>query len=181
MFPMIFPMKILKMFKTLISTNISKKNIDTIIKFLKDNYTTDDIKSYLDSLLKRYKPGNIYNGVRVSNYVINYFLETLEIYPLIKGIIINKKYINDLIPFFDKEIDDFKYDKDTLLVDKDYTKDMINVFKEMNNDINIQYYNNDDIFILATSDNNVIKNMEKSFDGLEIQSIPIHVFDWVYK
>lgn len=170
--------KLMGLLKQMFSTNLPKKNVDVVVKFLTDNYTNDEIKEYVDHALTMYKPGGIYNGIRLSNHSVIYFLETLGTYPLMKGIIINKKYINDLIPFFDREADDFEFDKDTLLVEKDYTDEMLEVFNGLVDDTDIRFHLSDDIFILATFDEEVAKSMEESFKGLEVQSIPVHKFDW---
>ena len=170
--------KLMGLLKQMFSTNLSKKNVDVVVNFLKDNYTNEQIKEYVDHALTMYKPGQIYNGIRLSNHSIVYFLETLGTYPLMKGIIINKKYINDLIPFFDREGDDFEFDPETLLVEKDYTNEMLEVFNGLVDGTDIRFHLDDDIFSLATFDDEVAKSMEESFKGLEVQSIPVHMFEW---
>jgi hypothetical protein len=170
--------KLMGLLKEMFSTNLPKKNVDVVVKFLTDNYTDDEIKEYVDYALTKYKPGVIYNGIRISNHSILYFLEALGTYPLMKGIIINKKYINDLIPFFDRDADDFEFDKDTLLVEKDYTDEMFEVFNGLVDDTDIRLHHDENIFILATFDEEVAKSMEESFKGLEVQSIPVHMFEW---
>ena len=170
--------KLMGLLKQMFSTNLPKKNVDVVVNFLNDNYTTDEIKEYVDHALSNYKPGVIYEGIRISNHSIIYFLESLETYPLMKGIIINKKYINDLIPFFDREADDFEFDPESLLVEKDYTDEMLEVFNGLVNDTDIRFHNDDNIFVLATFDEEVAKSMEDSFKGLEVQSIPVHKFEW---
>ena len=170
--------KLLNMFNNMFQTNLPKENVDVIVKFFTDNFTEDEIKVYVDHALTQYKPGVIYQGIRISNHTIQYILEAFETYPLMKGIIINKKYINDLIPFFDREGDDFEFDKDTLMVEKDYTNEMLEVFNGLVDDTDIRFYNDDDIFALATFDDEVAKTMEESFKGLEVQSIPVHMFEW---
>ena len=170
--------KIMGLFKNMFSTNLSKKNIDSVVSFLKDNYTDDEIKVYVDHALTEYKPGRVYMGVRISNHTIQYFLEELNTYPLMKGIIVNKKYINDLIPFFDRDAEDFEFDQQTLMVEKDYTNEMLEVFNGLVDDTDIRFHNDNDIFILATFDDDVAKKMEESFKDLEVQSIPVHKFEW---
>jgi len=170
--------KLMGLLKQMFSTNLPKKNVDVVVNFLKDNYTDEQIKEYVDHALSMYKPGVIYNGIRISNHSIIYFLEALNTYPLMKGIIINKKYINDLIPFFDREGDDFEFDKDSLLVEKDYTNEMFEVFNGLVDDTDIRLHHDDNIFIMATFDDEIAKSMEESFKDLEVQSIPIHMFDW---
>ena len=170
--------KLMGLLKQMFSTNLPNKNVDVVVNFLNDNYTEDEIKEYVDHALTLYKPGMIYNGIRISNHSVIYFIEKLNTYPLMKGIVINKKYINDLIPFFDREGDDFDFDKDTLMVEKDYTNEMLEVFNGLVEGTDVRFHMDDDIFILATFDDEVAKSMEESFKGLEVQSIPIHMFDW---
>jgi len=173
--------KLLNMFKNMFSTNVPKENVDIIVKFFTDNFTEDETKVYVDHALTQYKPGMVYNGIRISNHTIQYILEGFNTYPLMKGIIINKKYINDLLPFFGKEVDDaeeFEYNKDTLMVEKDYTNQMLEVFNDLVVDTDVRFHNDDDIFVLATFDNDIAKKIKDSFDGLEVQSIPVHMFEW---
>jgi hypothetical protein len=170
--------KLMNMLKNMFTTNLPKKNVESVVSFLKDNYTEDEIKSYMDFVLEKYKPGVVYAGIRISNHTIIYFLEELNIYPLMKGIIINKKYVNDLIPFFDRDGEDFEFDQETLMVEKDYTDEMLEVFNGLVDDTDIRLHHDDNIFILVTFDENVAKSMEESFKGLEVQSIPVHMFDW---
>jgi len=170
--------KLLNMFKNMFSTNLPKDNVDVLVKFFTDNFTEDEIKVYVDHALTQYKPGKIYHGIRISNHTIQYILEAFNTYPLMKGIIINKKYVNDLIPFFDRDAEDFEFDPETLLVEKDYTDEMLEVFNGLVDDTDIRFYSDDDIFILATFSDEVAKKMEESFKGLEVQSIPVHKFDW---
>lgn len=173
--------KLMNMLKNMFTTNLPKKNVEVVINFLRDNYTDSEIKEYVDYILEQYKPGKVYQGIRISNHTIVYFLEGLETYPLMKGIIINKKYINDLLPFFDKDVDDaddFDYNKDSLMVEKDYTDDMLKVFNGLVDDTDIRFHSDDNIFVLATFDDGVAKSMEDSFKGLEVQSLPVHKFEW---
>lgn len=170
--------KLMNMFQQSFSTNLLKENIDVIVKFLTDNFTEDEIKNYADYVLEKYKPGMVYQGIRVSNHSVIYLLEALGTYPFMKGIIINKKYINDLIPFFDKEATDFNFDENTLLVETDYTGDMYEIFEGISIDTDVRFHNDDEIFIIATFDDEVAKNMKESFKGLVVQSIPIHKFDF---
>jgi len=173
--------KLLNMFKDMFQTNLPKENVDTIINFFNDNFTEEETKVYVDHILTQYKPGVIYQGVRISNHTIQYILEGFNTYPLMKGIIINKKYINDLIPFFGKDVEDadeFGFDKDTLMVEKDYTNDMLEVFNGLVVDTDVRFHSDDDIFVLATFDDDIAKKIEESFEGLEVQSIPVHMFEW---
>jgi hypothetical protein len=169
--------KLLNMFKNMFTTNLPKENVDVVVKFFNDNFSEEEIKVYVDHALKQYKPGVVYMGIRVSNHTIINFLEAFNTYPLMKGVIVNKKYINDLLPFFDKDVEDaeeFEYDKDTLMVEKDYTPDMIQIFYDLSTNTDIRYHDDENIFVLATFDDDVAKQMEESFEGLEVQSIPVH-------
>ena len=170
--------KLMNMFINMFTTNLPKKNVDVVISFLKENWNDDEIKVYVDHALNKYKPGVIYQGIRISNHTIINFLEGLNTYPLMKGIIINKKYINDLVPFFDRDAEDFEFDPDTLLVEKDYTNEMLEVFNGLVEGTDIRFHNDDDIFVLATFDDEVAKQMTESFKDLEVQSIPVHKFEW---
>lgn len=170
--------KLMNMLKNMFTTNLPKKNVESVVAFLKDNWTEDGIKEYIDYVIEKYKPGQVYAGVRVSNHTIQYFLEETVVYPLMKGIIINKKYINDLIPFFDRDAEDFEFDQETLMVEKDYTDEMIEVFEGITQDTDVRFHSDDDIFVLGTFSDDVAKQMEESFKGLEVQSLPIHKFNW---
>ena len=170
--------KIMGLFKIMFTTNLPKKNVESVVGFLKEHYTDDEIKVYVDHALKEYKPGRVYMGVRISNHTIQYFLEELNTYPLMKGIIVNKKYINDLIPFFDRDVEDFEFDKDSLMVEKDYTNEMLEVFNGLVVDTDVRFHNDDDIFVLATFDDDVAEKMKESFKDMEVQSIPVHMFEW---
>lgn len=170
--------KLMSLFKENFTSNLPKKNIDVVVSFLNDNFDEEGIKEYIDHALTKYKPGMIYKGIRISNRAIVDFLEAVNIYPLMKGVIINKKYMNDLVPFFAREVEDFEYDKETLMVEKDYTNEMIEVFNDIAVDTDIRFHNGEEIFILATFDDAVAKSMVESFEGLVVESIPLHMFEW---
>ena len=140
--------------------------------FLKDVFTEEQIKSYLDyCIYNYYNPSKIYNGIRVSNKGIIKLLSLSGLHTMKDGIIINKKYINDLINFFDKESSDFNFDKDTLMVYDDLTNDMVNVFNEIKGYNNLKYYTNDEIFIIVSNDDISTRVLKQKFKGLEIQKI----------
>lgn len=171
--------RLMNLLKENSSTNMPLKNITSIVNFLLDTFDTNDVKDYVDYMLEQYNPGMVFNGMRISNYTINQILIQSKIYPFMQGIIINKKYINDLIPFFASEADEFKYDKDTLLVDKDYSDEIKNVFNNIIKDKNdAQFYSDKDISIIASFNEETIKYIELTFDGLELQPIPLHLFTW---
>jgi len=64
------------------------------------------------------------------------------------------------------------------MVENDYTGDMIEIFEGISIDTDVKFHNDHEIFVLATFDDNIAKNMIESFKGLEIQSIPVHMFKW---
>lgn len=171
--------KLMSLLKHNSSTNLPRKNVDVVVSFLKDNYTVDESKEYVDHMLGLYKPGMVYAGVKISNHTVLNFLEEMQTYPLMKGIIINKKYINDLMSFFDRDADEFDFDLQTLMVEKDFTEEMLQVFVNISDGTDLRFHNDDDVFILGTFEEETEKYLVETFKYLEVQSIPVHLFKWI--
>ncbi|MFW6226131.1 MAG: hypothetical protein ACOC3V_04165 [bacterium] len=173
--------KLMNMMKDSVPVNQRDKELDSIVSFLNDNYTKDEVKDYLDYCFKSsYNPGRVVSGVRISNDSLTKFMHKLNIYDEKQGIIINKKYVNDLIEFFDREPDKFKFDKETLLVEDDYTDELKSTVKELSKELNICYHNEESVFIIASDNDEDIKKLSEKFKYMKIQHIPEHFFDWIY-
>lgn len=175
--------KLINMLQSMFSTNLPKENIDVITTFLKDNYTDEEIKGYTSHILNSYKPGMVYNGVRVSNFTIYTLLETLGVDELYKGIIVNKRYINDLIPLLDIDTEDESegkliFDESTLMVEEDLSDEIIAVFNSIAPGTDLKFHMDENIFVMVTKDDEVVKMLQEKFKGLTVQSIPEFTFNF---
>lgn len=144
--------------------------IDTIVLFLTDNFDDKQSKRYLEYCIgKYYKPGLVYDGVRISNRGIITLVEKSGVYDLKDGVIINKKFIGDLIPVFGETTDLFNQDE--AMIKDDLSDDLEEIFNQLKLGYDVDYYMNDDIFIITSNNEETTKYMKQIFDGLEIQKV----------
>jgi hypothetical protein len=159
--------------------NHSEKQIDSIIRFIKEVYNDEQIDAYLDFMIKEnYKPGMVYHGIRISNHSLTMFLKNFGKTEMTTGYIINKKYVNDIINVFDIDATTLVYDEDTLML-TDNIDDKYNELKDTVKKLNnVSISDENDILIIASDD---IKTLEefKSVIKLDQVLIPKNKFKWV--
>ena len=147
---------------------------ETVNRFLKDNFTTSEIKSYLDYCInKYYNPGRKYKGISVNNDGIINLIVLSQLYNTKDGIIVNKKDANDIVNYFGIEQENikFKYDSNLIILDKDFTSELIEKYNEIKLDYGIEYYMNDDIFIIVSNDEKSTLYLKEQFVGLKFEKI----------
>lgn len=153
----------------------NNKELEYFSKFIRLSFTENEIVDFIKkTTFKYYKPGLVYSNMRVSNnkilYLISLFEDLLETE---KGIIINCDFIGDVKKIYpDVEFDEVSGE----IVEKNI-KDKISNFSftlksKYKDKLNIIIEN--DIFILSTTSEDVLKELEKT--KLNIQLIPIYNF-----
>ena len=167
--------KLMNVLKSAFSTSLQKKSVLTMAKFIKDNFDSNEIEDFASFCIEKYKPGMIVMGVRVSNSSVSDMLDELGTHKMYRGIIINKRYVNDIIPFLSLVPDDVEYDEKTLLTGNDYTKEIVSDACGIDG---VLYHNDDDIFVIASDDADIQDEIEKKYDGLRMQLIPVDFFEW---
>lgn len=157
------------------SPNSFKDDVsDNIILFLKDNFTDDEIKSYINYCInKYYNPGRTYKGIKVSNSGVINLISKTDLYNMKDGLIINKTDANDIINYFGIEEENikFKYDGNLTIIDKDFTTELIEKFDNIKMDFDIEYYTNDDIFIIVSNDEKSTEYLKEQFDQFNFEKI----------
>lgn len=157
--------------------SINEKGLITLSLFLKDNFTEEEIKVYVDYLLlMNYHPGSTYLGIKINNDNIIKFIELLGVYESLDCIILLKKYINDIIIFLDKKESDYIYDKTSLIIEEDLTQLYIDKVNEIKLLYNIEYSNNDDLFIISANNEESLNFLKNTYKELKIEKYPKQLF-----
>lgn len=154
--------------------NYSDDVLKNISDFFKDNF---DKKMYIDFITKivnkNYKPGQVYNNIRVYNDGLIKFLSFFEEINMGKGIIINTKFIGDVKKIYK----DVSYNEETLEIKDELLNDKINIFinniKNKYNDIKI--FINEDIYVLLSDNEEFIDYITKY--NFKILDIPLFYFE----
>ena len=136
---------------------MNEENIDNVVKFCQVSFTDDDFRKYVDYCIRKYyKPGMIYNGVKIFNGGVTEIAKKSNLYNVKQGFILNKDYANDLLPLFDNDETKIDYDEKSLMVNDDYTDFITNFFDEIKNNYDIEYFNTPELFIVACNNDETV-------------------------
>lgn len=151
--------------------SLNKDGLEKLNLFMTDNVGTEYYEKYLEHCIKNhYKPGKVYMGVKIYNNGVTGLLKLSNLYDLKKGVLINKNYINDLLPFFNNDETSMVYDKDTLIVEEDYTDNIIKFLDKIKETINIDYIYNNYLFVIVCNDEESITTLKDKY-GFVCQDI----------
>ena len=149
--------KIISMFKETSPNRMDNDSIVNLNSFMSDKMTSDEYKDYLEYCIKMYyRPGMVYSGVRISNKGVMEIINLSNLYDLKQGVIINKKYVNDLLPLFNNDSTKIDYNEKTLMTDVDYTDYITGLVNGMKFNYNIDYFNTPELFIIVGNDENTV-------------------------
>lgn len=165
-----------RLFNYITDIDINEYKKDELLNFY--NYIKN-IFDYeqLDSIVKHYiskyyKPGYVFSGLKIYHENINYLVSLFNI-DTYKGVIINTKFIGDMINIFP----DINFDDKGVVTDD--TSNMVSDFiKDIQNDIpNIKISKMNNLVVFAM-DNDNTDILNKTFKGLKIDIIPVYYFKW---
>lgn len=145
--------KLISMLSETSPNRMNDDNINNVVKFCKVSLTDDEFKKYIDYCIhKYYKPGMVYNGIKIFNGGVTKVAKDSNLYNVKQGVILNKTYVNDLLPLFDNDETKINYDEKTLIVTDDYSEHIKSTFDEIKLNNNIEYLDTDEIFVVACND-----------------------------
>lgn len=165
--------KIISLCKETNTSGLSDEIIDKLVKIFTEHFTDDEFKDYLDYCINEHyikNVGKIFYGNRICVDGTLKILEKSMLYPLRDGIIANVHYINDLISLLDKDSFEFNFDKDTLMVEDDLKKEILERFNSIKTNGNKCVFIDDLVFIIATDDES-LQLIKDSYKGLKVQKI----------
>lgn len=154
-----------------------KKKFESISKFLKDNFTQEEVDEYIEHCLNEfYKPDELHNGTQYYNTDILNFLDTIGV-EMVMGFVIIKDYMNHAINIFDDVTEDTPHVKETLMSEESLDLKFDKIRQYANDTEFIMTYENNDIFVIATDDLNTFEDI-KSKINLKDDLIPRDYFRW---
>ena len=122
----------------------------------------------MDYCIKNYyRPGMVYSGIRISNKGVMEIIKLSSLYNLKQGVIINKKYVNDLLPLFDNDSSKITYDEKSLMTDIDYTDYITGLVTGMKFNYDIEYFNTPELFIIVGNDENTVKFITEKIGNIQ--------------
>jgi len=169
-----------KMISLLEETSPNRMNveiIDNIVLFLNENFEEQETKPYLDYCIKKYyKPGMVYGGIRITNHGVIMMVEKCGIHTLKDGFIINKKFIGDLLPLFGDDTTLFDHDEEITeseqtIIKDDLSDEMVELFNQLKMGYDVDYFMDDDIFIITSNNEESTMYIKETFPNIEIQKI----------
>ena len=160
--------KIVSLFKETSPNRIESEKLINLNNFMSVKLTTDEYKDYLDYCIKNYyRPGMVYSGIRISNKGVMEIIKLSSLYNLKQGVIINKKYVNDLLPLFDNDSSKITYDEKSLMTDIDYTDYITGLVTGMKFNYDIEYFNTPELFIIVGNDENTVKFITEKIGNIQ--------------
>ncbi len=157
--------------------NYDKEEMGSFSTFLRNVFVKDEIVDIVTKTVTGYyHPGMVLYQVRVFNSNVTYFVSLFpEYFTMLKGIIINTKFIGDIKKIYP----DVKFNQDTGAVEdelvEEKTKEFITSLKKLHRR-KLRVFQKDGIIVLASKDELVINDL--STYNLNVEDIPEYYFDW---
>jgi hypothetical protein len=152
------------------------EEMDRLAEFLKNSFDNNEIRKFVtDVVMKSYHPGMVLYNVRVYNTNITYFVSRFsELFKMSKGIVVNTKFIGDVIKVYPGVM----YDEGTgEITDPSTEKEVDGFVKRMKktHGRKLKVFKKGDVVVLASNKDSVINDL--STYKLNIEDIPEFYFE----
>ena len=171
-----------------------KEDLGNLSKFFLNAFTKEEVIDFVTNLTKKsYFPGRVVYQVRVYNANLTYFISLFtDYFKVLKGIIINTKYIADVKKIYPEVV----FNEESGEITDENVNQVMGEFIEMlksthKKKIKVAYYNGsiviDDpntlktknensVIVIATDDDKVLEDLEHF--KLNIEDVPEFYFTW---
>jgi len=154
-----------------------KEDLGNLSKFFLNAFTKEEIIDFITNLTKRqYFPGRVVYQIRVYNANLTYFISLFpDYFKVLKGIIINTKYIADVKKIYPEVVFNEETGEITDEKIENHMNDFIKMLK-LTHKKNLKISSKDDVYVFASSDEKVIEDLSNF--KLNVEDVPEFYFNW---
>lgn len=171
--------KLLRYIYEITPNNTKLKQLEKVSNNIKSVFDKSEIDILVKTVIaKNYKPGIVISYIRSNNDGIIDFMSQFDNIKMVNGIIINKKFIGDMLKLFD----DIEYNKETGEITDKFVDEKVSIFIDflIENDKSVKYdiIGDGDIYIISIDNNEYYNELKLKFDGLKFEKVPFYYFNW---